>query len=406
MADRRRRSVDLPIHGSLTHFLGHADTGGGNLVTARVTYANVLAGLVADVSGSPWSNTELILSGAYTVLAADAGKTLVLTGSSPGTITFPAASGFPAGFACVVVNTSTSRAWPIAPNGLVTDWLFPGKTALLFKVNGAWQFEYDRVWVTPTALTVRVNHSTGSSAFDGLSTGSAKATIQQAFEFVEKYIDCWQAGVVIQVDSASFTENAAVHTKRLRGYHVISLRGDPANPAARVWNVGAGQVGLTCRDWSGVILEGFEMRGAGASATGVSSSQHGVIDIANMRWGAFSGGIHISSTNGGSVGYVVGTREDIVGDCALHWNVDSGSNLLCSGMTIGIPSARTMTAFLSMTGGSAITAGLTFDNGAGGAAAAVTGSKYSVAMNGVYLRNGVTLPGSVAGSTSTGGQAA
>jgi hypothetical protein len=403
MADRRRRSTDLPVHASLTHFLGHADVGGGNLITARTEYANVLASLIADVSGSPWSNTELVVAGSYTVTTDDIGKTIVLT-TTVGTLTVPAASGFPAASAFVVVNQST-RGWTIAPSGLSSFFLWPGKIACLFKINGVWHAEYDRIWVTPTTTTFHVNHSTGSSSNDGLTSGSALPTIQAAIAYVEKYIDCFQLGITVQVNSTSFTENAVVHTKRIRGWHVISLRGDPANPQNCVWNVGAGQVGFTCRDWSGAIISGFEMRGAGSGATGVSASQHGIIDVDNMRWGTFTGGIHVQSTNGGSVGYVVGTRENIVGDAALHWNVSAGANLLATGCTIGIPSPRTMTAFLSMTGGSTITAGVTLDNGSGGAAATVTGARYSVAMNGVYLKNGVNLPGSTE-ATSTGGQAA
>lgn len=397
-------TIDFPLNNAVLEFVTNADVGGGLKQTSRSSYASVVAAMQAAITGSTWGNTELALSGSYTVQAGDAGKTLNLS-SNVGTITFGAVAGYAATFAVRIANT-TARAWPIAANGQPTILLWPEQAMWVFRVGARWFLDHAPVWVTKTSPIIYVNHATGSSSNDGLTSGSPLPTIQSAFELFEKYIDTWQLGATIQVANGSFTESSSVHTKRLRGYHVIVVRGDPTTPGNCVWNVPTGLVGVTCRDWSGIILDGFRFQSPGSSAIGCSASQHGIIDIANVEWGTMAGGIHCQSTNGGSVGYVAGTISKVIGNAALHWDVSAGANLLVTGVTIEVPSPLTMTAWLSMTGGSAITSGVTFTNGSGGAAATVTGSKYSVAMNGVYLRGGVTLPGTVAGSTSTGGQAA
>ena len=322
--------------------------------------------------------------------------------SGAGTITLNNAGGYAADFDRTFKN-GTSRRWTIT-DGTTSIYVFPGQTARVQRLGSAWSFQAPELWLWSAATTVYVNHASGSSGNDGLSSGSAFATIQQAIDFLEKWVDCGQNGPTIQVAAGTFTEVGAVFTKRLRGYHVVYLVGDHNTPSNCVWQVTAGNTGLTARDWSGVIVDGFKFVSTGTGSTGVSCSQHGVIDFWNNEWGLFDTGTHINSTNGGSIGYVAGATEVVSGDHAIHWDV-SAARMIATGFTVSVPSALTFTTWLSVgLGGTAIHSGVSFTGaGAGGGS---TGAKYSVSMNGAYYKGGVTLPGATAGATSTGGQAA
>lgn len=336
------------------------------------------------------------ITGSYTVEANKAGQTIYTT-SGTGTITYGAATGYGATHSNTITNTSTRR-WSVDLAGTVY-FLWPGQSGAVFRVGNQWVAWIEGRWYTRATTTFHVNHSTGNDANDGLAdvSGGNLATIQKAIDLIERYVDNGVNGIAIQVHSTSFTENNVVHTKRLQGNHVIFLNGDHATPANCVWNIAAGNVGLIARDWSGVIVDGFKMVSAGAGSIGLTCSQHGIIDVWNIEFGVFAGGIHVQSTNGGSVGYVVGGACSITGNFAIHHNVSANSQLICTGMTYSVPNARTFTQFLTCTiNATALYAGVTF-SGAGSAGGSV-GQKYYVDQGARLFLNGVVLPGATAGA--------
>lgn len=315
--------------------------------------------------------------------------------SGQGTITFGAATGYPTNYATTIIN-NTTRGWTIAPNGMTSFILYPTQVCRVHRTGSAWSIENNYRWQTRAAQTFYVNHASGSNSNDGLTSGSAFATIQYAIDTIEKTLDCLVNGPTIQVASGTFTESNVVHTKRLMGNHVIYIAGDTTTPSNCHWQVAAGQTGLTCRDWSGVIVAGFKMsQASGTGATLISGSQHGVIDVANFEFGACAGGIHISSVNGGSVGYVTGAAVAITGSAAYHWYIATESALICTGTTQTVSGGLTFTEFCSNTGGSLTLAGNTWTGA--GAGSGTTGTKYTRTQAATMILGGETLPGATAG---------
>lgn len=342
---------------------------------------------------------------AYTLVNADRGKTIALGGSASYALTVGAVGGFDATFRTTIKNTDSARAKSMAINGITTFWLWPGQSIDLYIAGGAWQVDGAPArWATQNAgVTFYVNHSVGSNSNDGLAAGAgnALATIQEAIYRIERYIDCAGNGPTIQVADGTFTEDDVTHTKRIVGNHVIYLAGNVTTPGNCVWQMTAGHSGITARDWSGVIISGFKHVALGVGCTAIAASQHGVVDIGTIEFGDMTGGVCISSDNGGSVGYTVGATSKFLGNASVLWSVSTGSNLIVTGCTINL-SAITFTTGLSMSGGCATWAGVTFTGaGAGGGS---TGAKYGVALNAIAILNGLTLPGATAGGTTTGGQ--
>jgi len=342
---------------------------------------------------------------AYTLVNADRGKTIALGGAASYALTVGVVGGFDSTFKARIKNTDTARAKKMTISGITDFWLWPGQFIDLYISGGAWQVDGAPArWVTQNAgVTFYVSHAAGSNSNDGLAAGAgnALATIQEAIYRIERYIDCAGNGPTIQVADGTFTENDVSHTKRIHGNHVIYLAGNVTTPGNCVWQMTAGHSGITCRDWSGMIISGFKFVALGVGCTAIASSQHGVVDIGTVEFGDMTGGVCIAADNGGSIGYTVGATSKFLGNASVLWAVTTGSNLIVTGCTINL-SAITFTTGLSHTGGCSTWAGVTFTGaGAGGGS---TGIKYGVTYNGLAILNGLTLPGASAGTTATGGQ--
>ena len=143
-------------------------------------------------------------------------------------------------------------------------------------------------------------------------------------------------------------------------------------------------------------IEGIKIQG---DYRNISVSDGAAVDVSDVVFGGNVYHGHVVAARHGSVTFS--------GGCAIS----AGSTRFAraeSGGSIELLAAATVTlsgtpafseAFASVAEGGllALRAAITF-SGTG------TGKRYAVATNGVILSNGVTLPGSVAGTTATGGQ--
>jgi hypothetical protein len=397
-------SITTPANKARFEITG-ASTDSGTFHTIAVTYVSGVTSLSSGNvqiiwertgdKGAPGGMTQEDKAASFSLSTGDNLKHFSLV-TTAGTVTVPAASGFDEMFNFKVTNSS-SRGWVIAPDGVTSFTLYPTQTIWITQINNAWVVENSFRWQTRTAITFYVNHASGSNSNDGLTSGSAFATIQKAIDVIEANIDCLVNGPTIQVANGTFTENNVVHTKRLMGNHVIYIAGDGATPSNCVWQCAAGQTCFTARDWSGVILNGFRFKQAsGSGATLISASQHGIVDVWNIDFGDCAGGIHVSAVNGGSVGYVTGASVAISGTSyAYHWYIASESCLICAGTSSYAVSAATFTAFCSNQGGSLTLAGVTFSGA--GAGSGSTGTKFIVVQPSTMILGGVTMPGATAG---------
>ena len=390
---------DLPSDsGPAAYLLALVSNGSGGYDLKKIPPSDAYPSAANDAG---WTNVGAPITTDRLVVDGDHGKTIYST-ANVGTITFDAATDYASTEHATRLYNGTARGWKVDVDGEIFP-LWPKQTAEVYRVGNAWAIRRPELWRSPVGgITFYVNHSSGSDTNnDGLTSGSAFATIQKAIRTIEFDVWCAGYGATVQVLDASFAEDTVSHTYRIGGYHVIYLVGNAASPTSCVWNVGqagVGRVGLTCRDWSGIIVDGFQFVALNNGCTATSTSQHGITDIWRCNFNTFAAGIHIESTNGGSVGYVVGATITISGSAAYHWNV-AGANLLCTGVTIVVNSALSMTCFVQgLLNAVMILAGISFTGG--GAGSGTTGLKYILATGAQLSLNGTTLPGATAGSAS------
>lgn len=358
-----------------------------------------------------WKNNRLAKAANYSVVNADKFSTVALGGNTEFTLTINAASGFDANFTLVITNEDsavsggfhTGRGKLIAIDGYLTFRLFPGQTFVLMNQNSAWRFDYPGRWRVQGLPIFYVNHGSGSDANDGLTTGSAFATIQAAVIAFESYVDCNNFGPTIQNAAETFTENNVAHTHPLTGYHVISITGNTATPGSCIWQVsGTGNAAIQCRDTGLAIVTGFKFVSTGTGNFFISGSQDGVCDFGSLEFGANPGGFNIFVSPGGAANFFGGTMS-WTGDCAGMVLMTGEGHLLFDGCTISVPSARAISsAFVQIAGPCCASMTLMTFTGAG-AGAGSAGAKYLVAAGRLDITGTTTLPGATAGTAFAGG---
>lgn len=271
-----------------------------------------------QIAAKVFNGTQRVIAANYPIATDDIGATINVTGINI-TISFGAAVSYADTHYNYVANRTNRVCYVANSSAEFTQFkLYPGQVCIVAKMNGTWLIDRPGRYVTDFAgFTIYADENTGNDANDGLAVGSP-VTIQKAIRILEFEIDCAGNGPTIKVADGNFNASSIVHTFRLVGYHVIYMVGNSGNQTACVWNVPAGQIGLQCRDYSGIILDGVTMTTDGSGSTGVRASQTGIIDIWNVGWGAFSGGYHMHSNAGGSIGFVNGGSGRIAGGANAH----------------------------------------------------------------------------------------
>jgi hypothetical protein len=164
----------------------------------------------------------------YSVAATDCGKTIQLGTGSTGqfTLTLPAVTGFPSNCSVLIKNGDSTNAKFLSgfPSDLFAE-LFPGQSAGVKIVNGAWQSFYNPgLWVVSGPPTLYVN---GNSATTNAATSAGNNTLH--FASTPSWIT---AGVQI----ADVTTPAAIPS----GTTVLSTTGTTAVLSANVAGAGVG----------------------------------------------------------------------------------------------------------------------------------------------------------------------
>jgi hypothetical protein len=238
----------------------------------------------------------------------------------------------------------------------------------------------------------------GNDANDGLanSAGGAFLTLQKAVNTVLNNVDLGGHDVVIQVGSGTYTSGVSVGAPWV-GAGKVTLQGDTAAPGNVVINSTGHGVALS--DHAVLHLQGFKLTSSAGSTVNLMAGAILYMD-GNMEFGAATAGFHLNVARNSLV--VVGADYSITGSSVAHWQLGSGSSLICNGRTItlsGTPNfagAFVNGASLSI----AICPACTFTG-------AATGVRYSTALNSVLYTNGGGanyFPGNTAGTAASGGQ--
>jgi hypothetical protein len=368
-----------------------ASTGAITIAANAVTYAKIA------VAAQGLSNVRLSKNSAYAVLNADKGLTLALSGSAFYAVTLGAASGYDSNFMIFMTNEDT-RAKTISPNGLTSFNIYPGQSVLVFAQNNVWKTfpEMPQRWRFTGDQTFQVNHTSGAG--DGLATGSgAFSTIQVAINFILENVDVAGHNVSIQVANETFAEAATVYDKPL-GADQIFITGNPGTPSSCLWQTSS--CAIAARDYGTCTLNGFKFVATTTGCQAINASQFGTIDFSNIIFGSFSSGQHIAV---GALGSINSTGNYTISDTFnTHVQVIGFGNFSQAGITtITFTQNLSVNYFYQVVCGFVnMGSSVTFNQSAG----TLTGQKYIVSLNGVISASGNTLPGTVAGGTSTGGQ--
>lgn len=236
----------------------------------------------------------------------------------------------------------------------------------------------------------------GSDSNNGLAntSGGAFLTIQKAIN-AACALDLSIYPVTIQVGAGTWT--AAISLGSYLGVGPITLQGDTTTPS----NVTISRTSANCIDANNVlgkwVVTGFKYLtttfGYGLSVV------NSTVNIGVAEFGACATG-HVNSEQGSNVTFQ--SNYTISGGSTRHWFSTTGALIQCTNLTVTITGTPAFSsAFLIGSRGSgALISGNTFSG-------AATGTRYVVSFNAwadVAGAGATYLPGSVAGSTATGGQ--
>jgi hypothetical protein len=238
----------------------------------------------------------------------------------------------------------------------------------------------------------------GSDAHSGLSNTSGEAflTIQKAIDTAVA-LDLSVYAVTIQVGAGTYTQPLVL--KDYIGAGPITLTGNTATPTSvRIQPASGTPVSVSSvpHKW---IVQGFQLT-APASTQCLSIANNSSLDFQNIQFDAVSGGIHMLAS-GGSVVTATGPYT-IAGSAAIHAYTVTGAtfNSYNIAITLSGTPAWSSAGWFADRAGIIIASGMTFSGSA-------TGKRYESDMNSILYTNGSGanyFPGSVAGTTSTGGQ--
>lgn len=249
--------------------------------------------------------------------------------------------------------------------------------------------------------TYYVNGALGLDTNTGLAAGSGFAfkTIQRALNVVAA-LDLSIYNVTINVSDGTYPDTAQVIGPWV-GTGTVTIVGNtttPANCIISTTNLNC----LTCSASGRIQISGFELRTT-TSGSGLYATGNGQIAFTGpMRFGTTAAaGYHMQSDRGGII--TGASAYSIVGGAGTHIACTTGGNVIAAGLAVtlaGTPAFSTAFIYCSR-------AGLVeyYSNTFPGTGA--TGTRYISDGNSVVfvLGGGPTyLPGSVAGSTSAGGQ--
>ena len=207
--------------------------------------------------------------------------------------------------------------------------------------------------------------------------------------------------VTIQVADGTYT-GAVTITGPWVGSGSVALQGNTTTPANVVITTAvAGAAPLAVQSGGRLSVAGFKLVSSGAGSTaGLKSSGSAILVTGAMDFGAANR--QMQAAGGGSITFGVGITYNISAGAVTHIFCSSGGNVAIEGCTV------TTTGTVAFSGAFVTSSfvGVVFIDGDNFAGASATGSRYSIAANGVvYTAAAVTyLPGNAAGSTSTGGQ--
>lgn len=253
--------------------------------------------------------------------------------------------------------------------------------------------------------TIYVNTSTGSdSLYDGTSATVGSGTAGPFKTIGKAVTTAWSyapSQYTITISVAAGTYNEAVTPPGYAGPNVI-INGAGAS-SVTINATGTNNHCVTLSGPNTMSVQNLTVQTASSNYSGFAVSDSAVLSTANTASNAIAAAVFYA-VNGGSLS--IGSHTFNGSSTYLYWAINSGS--------LGFGGSSTQTFSTSISVSATIAAG---QGGNAGAASPfqpsfvnpsyVSGAKYLASFNGIVTATGLGVnfyPGTVAGSTSTGGQ--
>lgn len=236
----------------------------------------------------------------------------------------------------------------------------------------------------------------GNDSNTGLVDSAAGAFLTpQAAVNAYQQLDCNGYDVTIKVGDGTYTTGAFITSRVGKGY--LYLEGNTSSPSSCVISVTSAYAihALGHPNGSLIFVDGFKLQATG-SGCGIVSEAGAFVLYKNIEFGACATAHMICSANGR---LECSGNYTISGNATFHW-LCSGARVVCNSKTITITGTPAFSYFcVAYYSGVVEAQGDTFNGSA-------TGTKYYAYLNGMINTVGGPnyLPGSVGGSTASGGQ--
>jgi hypothetical protein len=248
----------------------------------------------------------------------------------------------------------------------------------------------------------------GSDSNNGLAntSGGAFLTIQYALDQIVSRLDFGGYTVTVKVADGTYTAGLTMSGPWTGGGALI-IEGNTTTKANCFIDLATNAVPfqISATLPGSLTIRGFRLRNAGTSNALIRHSGRGTVTISSIEFagnasGGFSGQLRCDEAG---ARIIVASDIAITGGGSCWLQANSGGRIQFFGQTIVVTGTLAFSwMFAVATGISEIGVGVTFDI----SAATVTGTRYSVTQNSLINTSGggaSFFPGSVAGSTSTGG---
>ena len=398
VAIKNKDGSALPASYIISGQITEVEHDGTNFILLSAPFAQTTG---FTLTGALNESPPVTLASAATVnIGAAASNNITITGTTTITAFDTIASG-------AVRRVTFSGALTLSHNG--TSLILPegisiptaaGDTAEFLSLgSGNWRCT---VYTTAKRIPLSANitiyvATTGNDSNDGLAVGTPKLTIQSAYDLLANKYDLRGFTATIQIADGTYGAglNATTPLIGSSGSDGVIITGNTGTPA----NVLLSMAGACINGTGGGV--GFKLQGMKFISTAniaIVCARAARIRYGNVVFGACSIA-NLYCANGAIEAF---SSYSIIGATGQHWYATKGGFIEpAAGITITITGTPAITFFAYATDAGIIScSGLTFSGGA-------TGTRYSALTNGVIdtSAGGATyLPGSIAGSTATGGQ--
>lgn len=292
--------------------------------------------------------------------------------------------------AAVKSSTSIRLYYLDAADGSSAD---NGSTVLVSADGGRYKLHTGAREVLTANRTYYVS-TTGNDSNHGLTAGAPMATVSGVWNKLLK-LDLNGYTVTISLAAGTYTAGGSLSGQLVGSRDASSVVINGSGISSTIIN--ATSYGFTAAGGAAFTIQNLKIITSGIA---VHAQNGGLINLGSgIDFGA-STSAHMRCDLGGQIKNNYGSTYTISGGAAYHVYANGGLVIL-SGCTITVTGTPAFSFFAYITVGASFNAfGHTYTG-------AATGTRYSVALNGVINTFGggaSYFPGSVAGSTATGGQ--